>query len=165
MKLGSKPDSFQTDGNNVRYVASELAMDISLIVGDVKFYLHKVDWSYTYKRKKLLEENGNDPNWNGVRNRLVPEDWVIVFLSCFHLNLSDFLISEKWEIPKELGNITTLMCLEANQFSGIVPPELGDLTNLRTLVLSSNNLTGNLPMGLARLRNLASFPVCLSLKA
>nr|XP_023908724.1 BTB/POZ domain-containing protein NPY5-like isoform X3 [Quercus suber] len=41
MKLGSKPDSFQTDGNNVRYVASELAMDISLIVGDVKFYLHK----------------------------------------------------------------------------------------------------------------------------
>nr|XP_023891364.1 BTB/POZ domain-containing protein NPY2-like isoform X2 [Quercus suber] len=208
MKLGSKPDSFQTDGNNVRYVASELATDIILIVGDVKFYLHKfpllskssrlqklvvitneentdevkisdipggpaafeicvkfcygmtvtlnaynvfaarcaaeylemheaiekgnliykidvfltssifrswkdsiivlqttksllplsedlkvvsncidsiatkacvdvskVDWSYTYNRKKLPEENGNDPNWNGVRNRLVPKDW------------------------------------------------------------------------------------------
>lgn len=208
MKLGSKPDSFQTDGNNVRYVASELATDIILIVGDVKFYLHKfpllskssrlqklvvttneentdevqisdipggpaafeicvkfcygmtvtlnaynvfaarcaaeylemheaiekgnliykidvfltssifrswkdsiivlqttksllplsedlkvvsncidsiatkacvdvskVDWSYTYNRKKLPEENGNDLNWNGVRNRLVPKDW------------------------------------------------------------------------------------------
>ncbi|KAG7977150.1 hypothetical protein I3843_05G016500 [Carya illinoinensis] len=207
MKLGSKPDSFQTEGNNVRYVASELATDIILIVGDVKFYLHKfpllsrsgrlqklvttkedmtdevhisdipggpaafeicakfcygmtvtlnaynvaaarcaaeylemhetmergnliykidvfltssifrswkdsiivlqttkfllplseelkvvsdcidciatkacidvskVDWSYTYNRKKLPEENGNDPNWNGVRNRPVPKDW------------------------------------------------------------------------------------------
>ncbi|KAG6652582.1 BTB/POZ domain-containing protein NPY2-like isoform X2 [Carya illinoinensis] len=35
----------------------------------------KVDWSYTYNRKKLPEENGNDPNWNGVRNRPVPKDW------------------------------------------------------------------------------------------
>ncbi|KAF8410206.1 hypothetical protein HHK36_002728 [Tetracentron sinense] len=41
MKLGSKPDSFQTDGNNVRYVAAELATDVTINVGDVKFYLHK----------------------------------------------------------------------------------------------------------------------------
>lgn len=41
MKLGSKPDSFQTDDNNVWYVASELATDIVINVGDVKFYLHK----------------------------------------------------------------------------------------------------------------------------
>ncbi|XP_042494861.1 BTB/POZ domain-containing protein NPY2-like [Macadamia integrifolia] len=41
MKLGSKPDSFQTDGNNVRYVAAELASDIVVNIGDVKFYLHK----------------------------------------------------------------------------------------------------------------------------
>lgn len=208
MKLGSKPDTFQTDGSNIRYVATELASDIIVTVGEVKFYLHKfpllskstllqklvtttneengdevhipdipggpaafeicakfcygmtvtlnaynvvaarcaaeylgmhesiekgnliykidvflsssifrswkdsiivlqttksllplsddlkvvghcidsiaskasvdiseVDWSYTYNRKKLPEENGNDPNWNGVRNRLVPKDW------------------------------------------------------------------------------------------
>lgn len=208
MKLGSKPDTFQTDGNNVRYVASELASDIAVNVGDVKFYLHKfpllsksaslqklvanasegncdevdihdipggpsafeicakfcygmtvtlnaynvisarcaaeylgmhesiekgnliykidvflnssifrswkdsiivlqttksqsrlceelklishcidavaskasvdvsrVDWSYTYNRKKLPEENGNDPNLNGIRSRMVPKDW------------------------------------------------------------------------------------------
>ncbi|XP_010315185.1 phototropic-responsive NPH3 family protein NPY2 isoform X1 [Solanum lycopersicum] len=208
MKLGSKPDNFQTDGNNVRYVASELASDIAINVGDVKFYLHKfpllsksatlqklvsnasegnsdevdihdipggpsafeicakfcygmtvtlnaynvistrcaaeylgmneslekgnliykidvflnssifrswkdsiivlqttksqsrmceelkltshcidavasrasvdvsrVDWSYTYNRKKLPEENGNDPNLNGIRCRMVPKDW------------------------------------------------------------------------------------------
>lgn len=41
MKLGSKPDAFQTDGNNIRFVATELATDITVIVGDVKFYLHK----------------------------------------------------------------------------------------------------------------------------
>uniref|UniRef100_A0A2P2M5B5 Uncharacterized protein MANES_12G110000 n=2 Tax=Rhizophora mucronata TaxID=61149 RepID=A0A2P2M5B5_RHIMU len=41
MKLGSKPDSFRNDGDNIRYVATELATDIVVNVGDVKFYLHK----------------------------------------------------------------------------------------------------------------------------
>ncbi|KAJ4871537.1 BTB/POZ domain-containing protein NPY5 [Raphanus sativus] len=41
MKLGSKPDSFQSEGENVRYVPSELATDVIVIIGDVKFYLHK----------------------------------------------------------------------------------------------------------------------------
>lgn len=41
MKLGSKPDSFQIEGDNIRYVASELATDVVVNVGDVKFYLHK----------------------------------------------------------------------------------------------------------------------------
>ncbi|KNA10836.1 hypothetical protein SOVF_140690 [Spinacia oleracea] len=41
MKLGSKPDSFQTDGDNIRYVATELSTDIVVNVMDVKFYLHK----------------------------------------------------------------------------------------------------------------------------
>ncbi|PSS29277.1 BTB/POZ domain-containing protein [Actinidia chinensis var. chinensis] len=208
MKLGSKPDSFQSDGDNIRYIDTELASDVVISVEDVKFYLHKfpllsksarlqklvasknegnddevrihdipggsvafeicikfcygmtvtlnaynvvaarcaaeylgmhetvekgnliykvdvflsssifrswkdsiivlqttksllpwseelklvshcidaiaskasvdvskVDWSYTYNRKKLPEENGNDGNWNGVRNRNVPKDW------------------------------------------------------------------------------------------
>ncbi|XP_031257460.1 BTB/POZ domain-containing protein NPY2-like [Pistacia vera] len=208
MKLGSKTDSFQIDGNDIRYAASELVTDIVVVIGDVKFHLHKfpllskcaclqklvatstednsneadisnipggpasfeicakfcygmtvtlnaynvvvarcaaeylgmhettekgnliykidvflsssifrswkdsiivlqstksllplsedlkivshcveaiatkacvdvskVDWSYTYNRKKLPEENGNDPSWNGVNNRAVPRDW------------------------------------------------------------------------------------------
>ncbi|CAH9116641.1 unnamed protein product [Cuscuta epithymum] len=41
MKLGSKPDCFHSAGNNVRYIASELASDIIIFVGDIKFYLHK----------------------------------------------------------------------------------------------------------------------------
>ncbi|KAG2319125.1 hypothetical protein Bca4012_054619 [Brassica carinata] len=41
MKLGSKPDSFLSEGDNVRYVPSDLATDVIVIIGDVKFYLHK----------------------------------------------------------------------------------------------------------------------------
>ncbi|KAL0334962.1 UNVERIFIED_CONTAM: BTB/POZ domain-containing protein NPY2 [Sesamum radiatum] len=220
MKLGSKPDTFQTDGNNIRYVASELATDVIVHVGDVKFYLHKfpllsksarlqklvssanegngdeinvhdipggssafevcakfcygmtvtlnaynvvatrcaaeylemyetvekgnliykvdvflnssifrswkdsiivlqttkaflpfseelklishcidaiaskasvdvskVDWSYTYNRKKIPEENGNDPSWNGVRSRMIPNDWWVEDLSDLEIDL------------------------------------------------------------------------------
>ncbi|XWS54691.1 hypothetical protein CRYUN_Cryun10bG0111400 [Craigia yunnanensis] len=220
MKLGSKPDTFQSDGNNVRYVANELAADITVTVGDVKFYLHKfpllsksaylqklvassneensnevqmsdipggpvafeicakfcygmtvtlnaynvvtarcaaeylgmhetiekgnliykidvflnssifrswkdsiivlqttnsmlqlseelklvslcidaiatkacidvskVDWSYTYNRRKLPEENGNDPNCNGVRSRPVPKDWWVEDLCELEIDL------------------------------------------------------------------------------
>ncbi|GMI74596.1 NAKED PINS IN YUC MUTANTS 2, MAB4/ENP/NPY1-LIKE 3 [Hibiscus trionum] len=220
MKLGSKPDTFRSDGNNVRYVASELATDIAVTVGDVKFYLHKfpllsksahlqilvasgveencdevqisdipggpvafeicakfcygmtinlnaynvvatrcaaeylgmyetiekgnlihkidiflnssifhswkdsivvlqttrsmlplseelnvtslcidaiatnacinvskVDWSYTYNRRKLPEENGNDPNCNGVKSRPVPKDWWVEDLCELEIDL------------------------------------------------------------------------------
>ncbi|KAJ0982111.1 hypothetical protein J5N97_010366 [Dioscorea zingiberensis] len=41
MKLGSRPDSFQKDGKNVRFVATDLATDIVINVGDAKFYLHR----------------------------------------------------------------------------------------------------------------------------
>ncbi|XP_059647881.1 BTB/POZ domain-containing protein NPY2-like [Cornus florida] len=226
MKLGSKPDSFHTDGNNVRSVATELATDIIVNVGEVKFLLHKfpllsksvrlqklvatvneengdeihindipggpvafevcakfcygmtvtlnaynvvavrcaaeylgmhetlekgnliykidvflntsifrswkdsiiflqttkslsplseelklvsncidsiaskasvdvskVDWSYTYNRKKLPEENGNGPNWNGVKNRVVPKDWWVEDLCELEVDLYKRVIS------------------------------------------------------------------------
>ncbi|KAL5788106.1 hypothetical protein ACOSP7_005055 [Xanthoceras sorbifolium] len=238
MKLGSKPDSFQTDGNNIRYVASELASDVTVVVGDVKYHLHKfpllsksaclqklvatanednsnevdisdipggpaafeicakfcygmtvtlnaynvvaarcaadylgmheaiekgnliykidvflsasifrswkdsiivlqttksllplseelkvinqcseaiatkacvdvskVDWSYTYNRKKLPEENGNDPNWNGVRNRAVPKDWWVEDLCELEIDLYKRIIvniKTKVVVPDEV---------------------------------------------------------------
>lgn len=46
-------------------IASKVSIDTS-----------RVEWSYTYNRKKLPSENGNDPNWNGVRkHHNVPKDW------------------------------------------------------------------------------------------
>lgn len=41
MKLGSKPDAFQTDGDDARYVLSDLPSDIVIHVEDARFYLHK----------------------------------------------------------------------------------------------------------------------------
>ncbi|XP_052211003.1 BTB/POZ domain-containing protein NPY4-like isoform X2 [Diospyros lotus] len=41
MKLGSKPDSFHIDGNNVRCVASDLATDFVINLGNATFHLHK----------------------------------------------------------------------------------------------------------------------------
>lgn len=60
MKLGSKPDAFQTDGNNVRFVASELATDVVVYVGDVKFHLHKFPLlSKSYRLQKFILESNH----------------------------------------------------------------------------------------------------------
>ncbi|XP_037432619.1 BTB/POZ domain-containing protein NPY4-like [Triticum dicoccoides] len=63
MKLGAKPDVFQTEGN-IRFVATELATDIVITVGDVKFYLHKFPLLSKSSRLQTLvastDEEGND---------------------------------------------------------------------------------------------------------
>lgn len=35
-----------------------------------------MEWSYTYNRKKIASENGNNPQWNDVRKpQMVLKDW------------------------------------------------------------------------------------------
>ncbi|KAL2236914.1 BTB/POZ domain-containing protein NPY1 isoform X1 [Sesamum indicum] len=61
MKLGSKPDAFQTDGSCVRYISSELATDVIISVGDVKFHLHKFPLlSKSNKLQKLVSKAGEE---------------------------------------------------------------------------------------------------------
>ncbi|ONK68943.1 uncharacterized protein A4U43_C05F17650 [Asparagus officinalis] len=61
MKLGSKPDAFLTEGNDVRFVASDLATDVIICVGDVKFHLHKFPLlSKSYRLQKLVHEASED---------------------------------------------------------------------------------------------------------
>ena len=59
-------------------------------------------------------------------------------------------------IPPELGNLTDLewISLRSNHLSGSIPPELGNLTKLRELDLNFNWLTGTIPPELGRLSNL-----------
>ncbi|RDX74703.1 putative LRR receptor-like serine/threonine-protein kinase, partial [Mucuna pruriens] len=52
--------------------------------------------------------------------------------------------------------------LEANQLSGDLPPELGKLTNIQRLLLSSNNFTGELPVTLAKLTALQDYFLLVS---
>ena len=60
------------------------------------------------------------------------------------------------EIPTELGNLSNLigLYLSSNKLTGEIPTELGSLTNLRSLGLSSNQLTGEIPSELGNLSNL-----------
>ncbi|PNT36763.2 hypothetical protein POPTR_005G146400v4 [Populus trichocarpa] len=61
MKLGSKPDSFQADGDNIRYVATELATDIVIDIGGVKFSLHKFPLlSKSEHLQKLVASTSDD---------------------------------------------------------------------------------------------------------
>ncbi|KAJ9159428.1 hypothetical protein P3X46_024936 [Hevea brasiliensis] len=57
-------------------VATKACVDIS-----------KVDWSYSYNRKKLPKENDNDPNVNGMRHRSVPKDWWVEDLCDLDIDL------------------------------------------------------------------------------
>ncbi|CAN6450281.1 unnamed protein product [Victoria cruziana] len=62
MKLGSKPDSFHSDGN-MRYVGTELAADLVVNVGDIKFCLHKFPLlSKSARLQKLLANSNNEDN-------------------------------------------------------------------------------------------------------
>ena len=48
--------------------------------------------------------------------------------------------------------------LSANQLSGEIPAELGNLSRLEVLYISDNNLTGALPQSLTRISGLETFP-------
>ncbi|KAF7811067.1 BTB/POZ domain-containing protein NPY2 [Senna tora] len=73
MKLGSKPDTFQTDGNNVRYVASDLASDIVVNVGDIKFYLHKFPLlSKSSYLQKLITTTNEEENSDEIQISDIP---------------------------------------------------------------------------------------------
>ena len=61
-------------------------------------------------------------------------------------------------IPPELGNLTGLehLNLTGNSLTGEIPPELGNLTRLRHLGLNQNSLSGSVPPELGKLSNLES---------
>uniref|UniRef100_A0A6N2KFE7 non-specific serine/threonine protein kinase n=1 Tax=Salix viminalis TaxID=40686 RepID=A0A6N2KFE7_SALVM len=50
--------------------------------------------------------------------------------------------------------------LESNQFSGVVPPELGKLASLKTLRVSDNNLNGTVPEFIGRWTQLGKLGLC-----
>ena len=57
------------------------------------------------------------------------------------------------EIDQQGGVVTVQ--LSGNQLTGSIPPELGDLTSLRHLLLYGNGLTGSIPSELGSLSNLS----------
>ena len=59
-------------------------------------------------------------------------------------------------IPPELGNLASLedMWLSVNPLTGSIPPELGNLANLLTLLVWTNDLSGPIPPELGNLASL-----------
>ncbi len=66
-------------------------------------------------------------------------------------------------IPPEIGNLTNLTSLSLyhNQLTGEIPPEIGNLTNLTTLRLNNNQLTGEIPPEIGNLTNLTNIGLTL----
>ncbi|CAN1185879.1 Leucine-rich repeat protein 2 [Linum perenne] len=60
------------------------------------------------------------------------------------------------EIPPQLGELTHLRTLKLglNSLTGNLPPEIGNLTSLITLDLSGNGLEGKLPVEIGKLTRL-----------
>ena len=65
-------------------------------------------------------------------------------------------------IPRELGDLPNLrsLVLEENGLSGSIPPQLGNLWRLDHLSLDNNDLTGDIPAELGNLTHLASLSLC-----
>lgn len=64
-------------------------------------------------------------------------------------------------IPQDIGQLKSLdiLSLSSNNLSGEIPQQLGNLTNLQVLDLSSNHLTGAIPSALNNLHFLSTFNV------
>lgn len=72
MKLGSKPDSFQSNGDNIRYVTTELSADIVVNVVDVKFYLHKFPLLSKSARLQKLVSKATEENKDEIYIQDIP---------------------------------------------------------------------------------------------
>ncbi|KAJ6886107.1 hypothetical protein NC651_026702 [Populus alba x Populus x berolinensis] len=108
-------------------------------------YVQKIDFTRNYLYGTIPVE------WASMKN--------LSFISLTANRLSG-------NIPGHLGSFTALtylyglnLSLESNQFSGVVPPELGKLVNLKTLILSGNKLVGTWPEALAQIKDLKDFRV------
>ncbi len=112
---------------------------------------------------EILYEAIDGPHWTNNDNWLTAaplSEWHGVQLNDGGrvVGLSLFANRLRGTIPPELGQLTELRNLRlasnSSRLTGAIPPELGNLPNLETLNLYSNALDGAIPVELGNLANL-----------
>ncbi len=87
-----------------------------------------------------------------------PCRWYGVICTSGHIVEIDFSNNPYFtgQIPAELGDLSQLhtLYLHGNQLTGEIPPELGNLSQLRRLSVATNQLTGKIPPELGNLTQL-----------
>ncbi|CAN6447919.1 unnamed protein product [Victoria cruziana] len=95
-------------------------------------------------------------NWDG--DSVDPCSWAMITCSAEYLVVGLGAPSQNLSgtLSPSVGNLTNLrvILLQNNNITGPIPPELGKLLNLHTLDLSSNLFTGPVPDSLGQLKNL-----------
>ncbi|KAL5739001.1 hypothetical protein ACOSQ2_028181 [Xanthoceras sorbifolium] len=98
-------------------------------------------------------------------NNLTGEDLTFQCLFKFNLliNISNIDLFSSLKlytgaIPPEIGNLTNLVVLYlgGNYLTGTIPPDIGNIRNLQVLYLHENRLTGSIPLTLFHLTKLTA---------
>ncbi|HEY9623287.1 MAG TPA: DUF4347 domain-containing protein [Crinalium sp.] len=100
-----------------------------------------------YAALKALYLSTNGANWT---NNTGWKDW-----DFNSTTPPDTSVVTSWKGVTLAGDRVSLLVLNANNLSGTIPTELGNLTNLATLALPTNQLTGTIPTELGNLTNLS----------
>ena len=134
-----------TDGTHVASPASNagLVADCQNLVAARNYWTNHAANVNLSHNNKLRTWTGNITTWNSITiiaNR-------VFRLSLEPLNTEDASQHISGIIPAELGNLTDLtqLQLDWNKLTGSIPAELGNLTNLNYLGLTNNRLTGEIP--------------------
>ena len=69
---------------------------------------------------------------------------------------------ELWGDCYSIENTDSLNLASSNQVKGLIPPEIGNLTNLTHLMLNVNQLTGEIPSEIGKLTNLEGLGLAYS---
>ncbi|KAJ0251839.1 BTB/POZ domain-containing protein NPY1 [Hirschfeldia incana] len=72
MKLGSKPDTFESDDKFHRYAVSDLDSDVTVNVGEFTFYLHKFPLLSKSNRMQRLVSQASEENTNEITISDIP---------------------------------------------------------------------------------------------
>ena len=144
----------------------EFFIDDSLVLTDTESP-YQYEWNTTQYEDisehivKVVSYDNSDNSTESQPILLIVRNGVYLWGEYYSLNTTELDLNESeftGEIPPEIGNMTNLtyLNLSGNLHTGSIPPEIGNLTNLTSLYLDDNQLTGSIPLEIGNLTNLTS---------